>query len=302
MKTNMYLSLLLGFLVCATYAQYPKAVIAPTAAAKQDLTIHPIKSAIQTALPAGEVLAGQPATEWHTHLISYDKKHTLPPEVMAEKLRKTQEKLSRMHQNYPDENDLKGVTDQPTIGASFEGNWFDQTTPPDNSMAISNGGYIVSVTNSHVEYFNTSGTRLFTSSFDDFFGDPTFTAMLYDPSVIYDSQADRFFMVVLHGSNSAISKVIVCFSKSNNPQDGWWYYKLTGDPLGANNWFDYPKIGFSTNEVYVTGNLFTNNDQFSQSVIYQITKSGGYAGNNLNWQYWYNISETPFTIVPASFG
>ncbi|MBN1198323.1 MAG: T9SS type A sorting domain-containing protein [Bacteroidales bacterium] len=302
MKTNIYLSLLLGFFVCTTFAQYPKAVLEPNASAKKDVTIHPKKSTIQSTLRSGEILAGQLPADWHTRLISFDKKHTLPPAVMAEKQRRTQEKLSRIHQDFPDENLLKEVTDQPTIGASFEGNYFDQTTPPDNSMAISNGGYIVSVTNSHVEYFNTSGSRLFTSSFDDFFGDPSFTALLYDPSVIYDSQADRFFMVVLHGSNSAISKVIVCFSKSNNPQDGWWYYKLTGDPLGANNWFDYPKIGFSTNEVYVTGNLFTNNDQFSQSVIYQITKSGGYAGNNLNWQYWYNISETPFTIVPASFG
>jgi len=302
MKPTIYLAILLGFILCSSYAQHPKATIGPTAAIHKDAAFHPVKSGIMTEELAGEVLAGQPRTAWHARLISFDKAHPLSPEVMAEKSRRTQEKLSRIHQDFPDENPLKEVTDKPTIGASFEGNWFDQTTPPDNSMAISNGGYIVSVTNSHIEYFNTSGTRLFTSSFDDFFGDPTFTALLYDPSVIYDSKADRFFMTVLHGSNSTVSKVVVCFSKSNNPQDGWWYYKLTGNPLGASNWFDYPKIGYSDNEVYVTGNLFTNSDVFSQAVIYQITKSGGYAGTNLNWQYWYNISDSPFTIVPASYG
>ena len=302
MKTKIFLSLLFGFLVSFSFAQHSKSLIGPAGADKLDITINPLKSELQSQHLSGEVLSGQPATAWHKQLISFDKKHTLAPEVMAEKLRKTQEKLSRTNGAFQDESQLKGVTDQPTIGTNFEGNWFDNTTPPDNSMAISNEGYIVSVTNSHIEYFDMSGTRLFTSSFDDFFGDPSFTALLYDPAVLYDSQADRFFMVVLHGSNSSVSKVVVCFSKSNNPQDGWWFYKLPGDPLGVNNWFDYPKIGFSTNEVYVTGNLFTNNDQFSQAILYQITKSGGYAGDNINWQYWYNISESPFTIVPASFG
>ncbi|NQV01106.1 MAG: T9SS type A sorting domain-containing protein [Bacteroidia bacterium] len=302
MKTKFYLSLLFGFLVCCSYSQHSKAVIEPAIADQLEMTFHPLKSEIQTQPLSGEIMAGQPATEWHKHLISFEKKHTLPPEIIAEKLRKTKEKLAQSNQVYPDEVQLKGVTDNPTIGASFEGNWFDQTTPPDNSMAISNGGYIVSVTNSHIEYFNTDGTRLFTSSFDDLFGDPSFTSLIYDPVVIYDSQADRFFMVVLHGSNSSVSKVVTCFSKSNNPQDGWWFYKLTGDPLGASNWFDYPKIGFSTNEVYVTGNLFTDNDQFSQAVLFQITKAGGYAGSNLTWQYWYNIPESPFTLVPASYG
>jgi hypothetical protein len=126
--------------------------------------------------------------------------------------------------------------------------------------------------------------------------------MLYDPSVLYDSGSDRYFMVVLCTSASATSKVVCCFSKSNNPSDGWRYYKLTGNPLNNGCWFDYPKIGVSNNEVYVTGNLFLDNGTYSQSVIYQITKAPGYSGGTLNWQYWYNITNSPFTLVPASFG
>jgi len=302
MKTKIFLSLVFGCLLVISQAQYQKVAVGPAGSDKLDLTFHPIKSELQSQALSGEVLAGQPEVVWHRQLISFDKRHTLAPEVMAEKRRKTLEKLANRNRIYPDEGQLKGVTDQPKIGASFEGNWFDQTTPPDNSMAISNGGYIVSVTNSHIEYYNMTGNLLFTSSFDDFFNDPTFTSLIYDPVVLYDSHADRFFVAVLHGSNSSVSKVITCFSKSNNPQDGWWFYKLTGNPLGAGNWFDYPKIGFSTNEVYVTGNLFTDNDQFSQAVLYQITKAGGYAGGTLDWQYWYNISDSPFTLVPASYG
>lgn len=302
MKTKIYLSLLFGFFVLIVSAQYPKSVVGPAGAEKQDMSFHPIKSGILTETVAGEVQMGLSPVIWKKQLISFDKHHLLAPEVMAEKQRRTQEKLARTTPVTDDESQLKGVADQPEIGASFPGNWFDQTTPPDNNLAISNGGYIVSVTNTHLEYYNTSGTQLFTSTFEDFFNDPSFTALIYDPVVLYDSEADRFFMVVLHGSNSSVSKVITCFSKTNNPMDGWWYYKLTGDPLGAGNWFDYPKIGYSTNEVYITGNLFTNNDQFSQAVLYQISKSGGYSGSNINWQYWYNIAESPFTLVPASYG
>ena len=302
MRMKIYLTLFFGLLVLFSSAQFTKTSIDASGKDKLDKSIQPLKSELQSQSLSGDVMPGQSAIDWRRKLISFEKKHILSPEVMAEKARKTQEKLARIHGAFPDEENIKGIADNPIIGSSFEGNWFDQTTPPDNSMAISNGGHIVSVTNSHIEYFDMSGTRLYTSSFEAFFGDPTFTSLIYDPVVLYDSEADRFFMAVLHGSNSSVSKVVTCFSKTNNPSDGWWFYKLTGDPLGAGNWFDYPKIGFSTNEVYISGNLFTDNDQFSQAILYQISKDEGYAGGSINWQYWSNISDTPFTLVPASYG
>ena len=302
MKTTFILFstfVLLGF---TSLAQHQKSVIDPSIGKSHQISIEPQQSGLLIQERSGEVFSEPPATSWNRKFISFEKRHGLPEDVLAEKRAKTALKRAELNPPYPDEQSMKGVTDNPIIGASFEGNTFDGTTPPDNSMAISNGGNIVSVTNSHIEYFDMSGTRTYTSSFEDFFQDPSFTALIYDPVVLYDSQADRFFMVVLHGSNSSLSKVIVCFSKSNKPSDGWHFYKLTGDPLGNSNWFDYPKIGVSTNEVYVTGNLFNNSDQFQQVVLYQITKADGYAGINLGWQYWYNIDSSPFTLVPASYG
>ncbi|MFH1161331.1 MAG: T9SS type A sorting domain-containing protein [bacterium] len=302
MKTKITLLVALGLSVSLSQAQFQKTLIDPATASAHQLPIHPFHSSILTQPLSGEVQPGQVFPVWNRQLISFEKKHLLPEAEMQEKAAKTKRKLEHLQSDYPDESALKGIADNPTIGASFEANWFDETTPPDNSMAISAGGLIVSVTNSHIEYYNTSGTLLFTSSFDDFFNDPSFTALIYDPVVLYDSQADRFFMVVLHGSNSSVSTVITCFSKSNNPSDGWWVYKLSGNPLGNACWFDYPKIGVSNNEVYVTGNLFTDNDVFSQVVLYQIPKAPGFAGGSLNYSYWYNITESPFTLVPVSYG
>lgn len=198
----------------------------------------------------------------------------------------------------------KAVT--PTIGANFEANWSVVSTPPDNSVAISNAGRIVSVNNDEIVYMNTAGQIQQFLSWPDFVNDPTLNASLYDPKVLYDSQADRFVLVLLHGSTAGTTKVILCFSQTNNPQDGWWKYYLTGNPLNNNCWFDYPGLGISNNEVYVTGNLFTSEaNQFNQALVYQVSKAAGYAGGNINWQYWHNLNASPysaFTLQPASFG
>lgn len=193
----------------------------------------------------------------------------------------------------------------PVIGVDFEANWSIYGTPPDNSMAVSNGGFIVTANNDGIEYYTTSGTYLYFDYWYDFFNDPSLTATIYDPKVIYDSGSDRFILVLLHGSTSSSSKVLVCFSQSNDPQDGWWIYTLTGNPLNNSCWFDYPAVGVSNNEVYITGNLFTNAGGFNQALIYQIEKNNGYNGANINWQYWSGLDSNPFeafTLSPASYG
>ncbi len=233
---------------------------------------------------------------------TFYRKHCTP-EIQAIKESKLHEQITSKKQVPEDEKAILAVT--PVMGTNFEGNWSVIGTPPDNTMAISNGGFIVTANNDGVEYYNSSGTYLYFDYWSDFFNDATLTSIIYDPKVIYDSGSDRFVMVVLHGITASTSKVIVCFSQSNNPQDGWWVYKLTGNPLNDNCWFDYPALGVSNNEIYVTGNLFYTGSSFNQSVIYQIPKSPGYSGGNISWSYWNNLSSSPygaFTLFPASNG
>ena len=191
----------------------------------------------------------------------------------------------------------------PVVDLEFEANWMLEGTPPDDAMSVSKSGYIVACNNDGIEYYSTQGQFLFTNVWADFFSRQNLRGNIFDPRVIYDSRSDRFIMVVLHGSTPANSTVVVCFSQSDNPLDGWHTYLLTGNPVG-NNWFDYPNLGLSNNEVYITGNLFNSNDQFDQAVIYQIPKANGLAGQSLDWQYWHNLSRSPFdafTLVPALY-
>ncbi len=295
-------ALLLMFAFITVNAQHQKVAIDKLIAKEKKLDINPINSGVLNQELSGEANNDETLPKWNRSLINFEKRHKLPSEVQAIINEKTNLKLQSLKESYPDEAQTKNIMSSPTIGTNFEGNWFDGGTPPDNSMAISNGGYIVTVANSTIEYYNNSGTLLYTSSFDDLFNNSSLTSMIYDPVVLYDSGADRFFMAVLHGSTSTTTKVLTCFSKTNNPQDGWWVYHLTGNPMNNGVWFDYPKIGVSNNEVYITGNLFSDGGSFDEAIVYQIDKNDGYSGSSLTWSYWHNISEDPFTLVPASYG
>ncbi len=204
------------------------------------------------------------------------------------------------------------LAETPVLGTNFLGNELFGGTPTDNSMAISNGGIIVSADNATMEIYDgdAQDPYLFTlQGHADFFSflSPAPTGNIYDPKVLYDSQADRFIYLILHGTSSSQSELLICFSQSNNPaQDGWWVYRVQANQAHAGSWFDYPNIGVSNNEFYVSGNMFTDAGQNSGNILFQIEKASCYAGGNINYQYWSNVQdqtqETAFTMVPLSWG
>ncbi len=197
----------------------------------------------------------------------------------------------------------KTTATAPVVGAHFNG--IDNgggNSPLDNTVAISNAGKIVSFVNSKVSYYNTSGSATYTNDLWTLIGDATLTNSMCDPKVIYDNAADRFiFYAQVCDKISANSVVVLGFSKTNDPAAGWYIYELTGNPLSDYSWFDYPKMGISNDEVFVTGNLFYEGAGFNQAVVYQVAKGPCYAGGTLSAQYWSGISGG-FTILPVSLG
>jgi hypothetical protein len=190
----------------------------------------------------------------------------------------------------------------PILASSFNATQVGSGNPPDNTMVISNGGYVITCVNSRVAVYNTAGTNLGQWNLYDFFNYPGSGVVndFFDPNVIYDPGADRFIFTCCVGRSAANSKICVAFSKTNNPSGGWWVYFFSGNPLNNNSWLDYPRIGVSTDEVFITGNLY--NPNFNQSVIFQIPKYSGYSGAYINYWYWYNIAGSPFAVTPISSG
>lgn len=194
-----------------------------------------------------------------------------------------------------------------TIGATGTFGVYTQGTPPDNAMAISNAGKTVASINVRIGFYDSTGATLQSErNISTFIGDNQIAqSSLFDPRVLYDPKSDRFIYVVLSGSTDVTSKLIIGFSQTNDPIGAWKFYKINGNVDGSSNWFDYPNVGITDNELIITGNLFSStNNSFYQSVVLQINKAEGYSGAaNLNYRYWDNIQDgnnvNAFTLVPA---
>jgi len=298
----------LGMCICATmlHAQETKPTIDGEWIGKAHST------GIKTTELAGviDAQANANAVKWKIDISKIaEYKHGAPTKVDEIKAKKNAALYSKAIQNHPDEQQTSRATD-PTLGTNFLGNNVLTGTPPDNAMAISNGGKIVTIDNSTIEFYNDNGSPIMTDEYhDDWLSSVasslSLTAGTFDPRVIYDPDEDKFILVLLHGSSSTSSKVLVCFSQSNNPNGNWNVYSFSGNPLNDNSWFDYPNIGISDEELFITGNLFQGSS-FNESIIYQIDKSAGYSGQSVTYDVWDNIPSAgglySASIVPASYG
>lgn len=271
------------------------------------------KSGIQQATFKGIVNAKPNLPDWHVKLTSHSISHTEEEEPQNEawqkrQLQKEARKYTQVFGKQKIQPPLLSANKQESaqesnnlyLGASFEGNITTNWYPPDNHLAISNGGIIVSVINSQLSYFNSNGTLLSETTFANLFSSFDLSNDLFDPRVLYDEVSDRFIMLILNDRTPANSKILLCFSITNNPSNGWYLYELSGNPLNNNSWFDYPSVGLSQNELYISGNAFASG--FDQALIYQIKKADGYTGTELSYQYWYDLAGNPFTLAPLSWG
>lgn len=236
--------------------------------------------------------------------------------MKEEKMKLKEEAIRLMGEEEAEEviQGKKTRTNDPSliIGYNALGN---NGTPSDNTVAVNKNNQIICVVNSSLRTYNaTTGAALAsTVSLANFFATPQNGSLLSnslcDPKVIFDPQAEKFIVFAQTcDGNSSTSQLLFAFSKTADPAQGWYFYTFTGNPsssIGQSVWFDYPKLGVSNSDVFVTGNLFNNNMNYVQSVVYQINKTKCYAGNTLTNSdalLWYNIDNNPFTMVPMSNG
>lgn len=184
----------------------------------------------------------------------------------------------------PSPKSLKATNSDVAIySLGFQGNTFGGI-PNDNDIAISNEGIVVSVSNSDMFVYDESGMALLDVGLDEFADSLGLVANSYDPKVIYDPGEDRFILVFLNGNDASSTEIVVCFSETNDPSLGWNVYSLTGNPFNNNAWSDFPMISITNQDFFVSVNHINSDSVswqtgFMQSVIWQVQKSDGYAGN-----------------------
>ncbi len=194
------------------------------------------------------------------------------------------------------------------IGRSFVANNLTDGEPADNSMAISNSGFIVSADNTTIDYYrDTPDTLLQFQRHRDFFGDSLLGEVPFDPRVIYDRYADRFIVVMVMNTVFSDNFLFVSFSKTDDPRDGWNHYRVDTDTLDPDSWMDHPQIGINRDELFITGNMILDGDlEPSSNKLYQIRKQDGYDSLALNMRIWPDIMDADgnpgFFLCPLSDG
>lgn len=295
--TIMTLGLLIGFGVTQLLGQ-----------SLPDIEKHTTgqRSEIRSVPKVASLKGIQPQDEWQTVMKKVAIYHTKGDSVDALKALSQVKKANAEIGLGIDNPGGRAVT--PVIGTGINGTTMNSYTPPDNTMAISNGGRIVAADNEDISYFNETGTNTGVQTHSGFFSGFSTSSYLFDPKLIYDAEEDRFIYVLLHGNYYTNSKIFVCFSKTNDPEnDGWEIYELPGNPLNDVSWTDYPSIGLNENELFISTNLFYSGGGFNETVIYQIDKFDGYNGSSsLDYVLWDGIFDAnggrAFTVVPATYG
>jgi hypothetical protein len=158
--------------------------------------------------------------------------------------------------------------------------------PSDNTCAISKDGIVLIGVNSHIFAYDTKTNQAVFEThsipLNEVYSSVPTLGSFFDPKVLYDPKDDRFILTFLRGSTAASSKVIMCFSSSNNPADPWYVYELPGNPLDNNRWTDFPCLSITTDKVYYTANLIIPNvswqEGFDGSIIWEMDKKAAYVG------------------------
>ncbi len=190
----------------------------------------------------------------------------------------------------------RSVVDAPILINNFFGNNTGPGIPLDNHLAISSGTeQIVSVMNSHIAIIDEQGEYLKNLTLSNFSSPVNVNQQrVFDPRMMYDPEQDRFILVFLSGSESGDTNIVVGFSDSNDAEGDWHVYAIPGNPNENTTWTDYPMVGLTQSDFFITGNLIRDNESwqlgFDETLIWQIDKDSGYAGEELNTVLWQDIS------------
>lgn len=225
-----------------------------------------------------------PEPNWDPSLVNFGQVHAPKKENLSAFQLEKQEAMELKGQQIPFNGETQLLND--TIGLKIEKRFrvnLTSSIPPDNTAAISNNGHIVSVVNSNICFAQEDGSISISNQSLTTFYEPIISdisTFIFDPKVLYDPEADRFILVLLSGNNSATSNLIVSFSTSSDPLEAWNHYIVDGDPSDKDIWTDFPSIGLSSEDFFMSGNLFSDNNGFAETVLWQMDKDAGYAGED----------------------
>jgi hypothetical protein len=187
----------------------------------------------------------------------------------------------------------------PALTRSFEGIGQTAWRPPDPTMAVGPNHVLVAV-NTDLAGYSKGGTLLFRwANMTTLFG-PVLPsgASLFDPRLAYDHYAQRWIVVVdARRPTPAGSWIMVAVSQGPDPAGAYWVWALDATLDGStatSNWADYSMLGFDTQAIYISSNMFAFNGGFQYAKLRILRKAELYAGgvgpnHAIRWHDFWNL-------------
>jgi len=194
----------------------------------------------------------------------------------------------------------------------FPGVGYTGFIPPDVAGAAGPYQFVMPL-NGRISIFSKNGTQVSTSTPGSFFaglGTPS-TDFTFDPRAIWDEYINRFVILYTTRNDAASrSNLLVAVSQTSDALGGWNLYAFNARVNGGtdtSNWCDYPQLGYDSQTLYFTCNMFSTggSPSFQYSKI-RIMTTGQFTGGSccLWWDKWdlregfLNLSHV-FSIEPV---
>jgi hypothetical protein len=160
------------------------------------------------------------------------------------------------------------VLQPPPLATNFFAASSTKSYPADAAGAVG-PHHVVTVFNNGVFVFDRSGNHLANVTLAQFWSDPSITAGLYyDPRILYDKVADRWFLAALYDNNLKNSTLVLGVSDTGDPAGTWTRYRV---PVGSDV-ADFTRLGMSADRFIITANSSSIG-----SFIWSIQKSEAYS-------------------------
>ncbi len=192
-----------------------------------------------------------------------------------------------------------------TLVRDFQGFQYTYWYPPDPQIAAGTD-HVMVVVNGGVRIFRKDGTVLYDNTLSGFFS-PIYpgSGSVFDPKVVYDPLAERWYVLSVFVSYSPESSFYyLAVSQTSDPTGGWFYYKLDATLDGSTptpHLADYPGLGFNDRWIVITSNQFTFSWSYRYGKVRFLSKAEVLAGSVSGWtDFWDDDLDTyTYTIKPV---